>query len=124
MLSSTRPIAASVSSDQRPTSAWVIRPSGRTAVASIVSSPAPERARWPRWIKCQSVMQPLTAEYWHIGAITIRLESSRPPTVTGVNKTLIGKPLKLNSRLGVANIAGHMKEKRAQRPIFAIPSRG
>ena len=82
-------MAASVSSDQRPTSAWVIRPSGRTAVASIVSRAAPDSARWPRWITCQSVMQPFTAEYWHIGAMTMRLESSRPPTVTGVNKALI-----------------------------------
>jgi hypothetical protein len=122
-LSSTRPIAASVSSDQRPTSAWVIRPSGRTAVASIVSSPAPESARWPRWITCQSVMQPSTAEYWHIGAITMRFCSSKPPTVTGVNKTLIrdspSAPAVRRQRSSPPP-----NEEPAQRPTFAMASAG
>src|SRR5450756_3156292 len=51
----------------------------------MVSSAAPESARCPRWIRCQSVMHPSTAEYWHIGAMTMRLRSSRPPTRSGVN---------------------------------------
>src|SRR5450759_3956196 len=34
---------------------------------------------------CQSVMHPSMAEYWHIGAMTMRLRSSRPPTRSGVN---------------------------------------
>src|SRR5262249_55323173 len=38
---------------------------------------------------CQSVMQPSTAEYWHIGAMTMRLVSSRAPTRNGVNSALI-----------------------------------
>src|SRR6516165_7127339 len=38
---------------------------------------------------CQSVMQPSTAEYWHIGAMTIRLVNSRVPTRNGVNSVLI-----------------------------------
>src|SRR6516225_7393717 len=38
---------------------------------------------------CQSVMQPSTAEYWHIGAMTMRLRSSRAPTRNGVNSALI-----------------------------------
>src|SRR5579863_3039207 len=63
-----------------------MHPSGSTAVASMVSRAAPERARWPRWIRCQSVMQPLTAEYWHIGAMTMRLRSERPPTFNGSNR--------------------------------------
>src|SRR5207342_2363232 len=46
-------------------------------------SAAPESARWPRWIRCQSVMHPSSAEYWHMGAITIRLHRSRLPTRIG-----------------------------------------
>src|SRR6185437_10202402 len=67
-----------------------MRPSGVTAVASMVRSAAPESARWPRWITCQSVMQPSSAEYWHIGAITIRLARRRLPTSSGVNRADTG----------------------------------
>ena len=73
--------ASSVSSDQRPRSSGLIRPSGNTAVASMIRRPAPERARLPRWIVCQSVARPSSAEYWHIGAITMRLRSSSEPTL-------------------------------------------
>src|SRR5512132_2162917 len=66
-----------------------MRPSGKTAVASMVRSAAPESARWPRWMTCQSVMQPSTAEYWHIGAMTMRLRSSTLPTRNGVKRVLI-----------------------------------
>jgi hypothetical protein len=34
-------------------------------------------------------MQPSTAEYWHIGAMTIRLANSRLPTRNGVNSALM-----------------------------------
>src|ERR1700741_655579 len=51
----------------------------------MVSNAAPESARWPRWIRCQSVMQPSDAEYWHIGAITMRFASVRPPMRKGSN---------------------------------------
>src|SRR5580700_2984900 len=51
----------------------------------MVRSAAPERARCPRWITCQSVMQPSTAEYWHIGAMTIRLASVSEPMRKGSN---------------------------------------
>src|ERR1700730_903158 len=40
-------------------------------------------------MRCQSVMQPLTAEYWHIGAMTIRLANSKAPTQSGVNSALM-----------------------------------
>src|SRR5690606_23171890 len=50
----------------------------------MVSSAAPDSASWPKWMRCQSVMQPSTAEYWHMGAITIRLASSSLPTVKGL----------------------------------------
>ena len=44
-LSNTLAMAASVSSDQRPVSPWLMRPSGVTPVASMVSSAAPDIAR-------------------------------------------------------------------------------
>src|ERR1700675_5214989 len=49
-----------------------------TWVASTTTSAAPELASMPRCIKCQSLAQPSSAEYWHIGETTMRLASSRP----------------------------------------------
>lgn len=40
-----------------------IRPAGSTAVASRINRPAPEKASWPRWIRCQEVALPSSAEY-------------------------------------------------------------
>src|SRR5215212_8420352 len=37
-------------------------------------------------MRCQSVMQPSTAEYWHIGAMTMRLASDSPPARSGVKR--------------------------------------
>jgi hypothetical protein len=48
-----------------------IRPSGETAVASVIMSPAPPTALVPRWTRCQSFVNPSFAIYWHIGDITI-----------------------------------------------------
>jgi hypothetical protein len=53
--------------------------SGETAVASTISIAAPESARWPRWMKCQSVADPSSALYWHIGAMMMRLASRSSP---------------------------------------------
>src|SRR6185369_12968673 len=50
-----------------PLSAGEMRPSGETAVASTITSPAPPTARLPRCTRCQSVGIPSTLEYWHIG---------------------------------------------------------
>src|ERR1035437_5089982 len=60
-----------------------MRPSGNTAVASIVNIAAPLLSRLPQCIKCQSPASPLCAEYWHIGATTIRLAKARPPRAAG-----------------------------------------
>src|SRR5215218_4088058 len=49
----------------------------------MVSNAAPESARWPKWMRCQSFMHPSSAEYWHMGAITMRLASSTPPIRRG-----------------------------------------
>src|SRR5262249_38798027 len=42
----------------------------------------------PRCMRCQSLAQPSSAEYWHIGETTMRLASSSPATRKGVNKVL------------------------------------
>src|SRR5262245_39233172 len=42
----------------------------------------------PRCMRCHSLAQPSSAEYWHIGETTMRLASSRPATRKGVNKLL------------------------------------
>ena len=57
---------------QMPRSCGLIRPSGRTAVASVITSPAPPTARLPRWTMCQSFANPSTDEYSHIGDTNTR----------------------------------------------------
>ena len=89
--SSTRASAASLASLYRPRSVGVIRPSGETAVASTISIAAPESARWPRWIRCQSVAEPSSALYWHIGAMMMRLASRSSPIWKGSKSRLIGR---------------------------------
>ena len=58
---------------QMPVSAGEMRPSADTAVASAMTAPAPPTARLPRCTRCQSLGTPSIAEYWHIGATTMRL---------------------------------------------------
>src|SRR5215472_10914793 len=74
----TRASASSFSSDHRPRSYLLRRPGISTAVASVMSNPAPDTDRWPRCIMCQSVALPFRAEYWPIGETTMRLPSSSP----------------------------------------------
>ena len=63
-ISSTTPRRAfSVSSSHSPRSPGEIRPAGSTAVASRINRPAPENASCPRWIRCQEVAFPSSAEY-------------------------------------------------------------
>ena len=81
----TRANAAALSSLYRPRSLAEIRPSAETAVASTISIAAPDNARFPRCIMCQSVAEPSAAEYWHIGAITILLARLRVPISNGEN---------------------------------------
>src|SRR5260221_12917875 len=68
-----------------------MRPSRVTWVASTISRPAPEYARCPRCTMCQSPMQPSSAEYWHMGEMTMRFGSVMPPTSIGVNSSGRGK---------------------------------
>ena len=84
--------AASVASSQRPRSHGVMRPSGVTAVASMITMPAPDSAMVPRCTVCQDVARPSSAEYWHIGATTMRLGKARLRRVCGENKAVMGLP--------------------------------
>src|SRR6266849_6248319 len=65
-----------------------MRPTGDTAVASIVNMPAPDCSSWPQCTMCQSVAQPSTAEYWHIGDTTMRLVSLSLRSVKGENRAM------------------------------------
>src|SRR5690348_1861201 len=62
-----------------------MRPSGVTPVASTMNRPAPEHAYCPRCWRCQSVMRPSCAEYWHMGETTTRLGRVMPPSSIGVS---------------------------------------
>src|SRR5215470_6383181 len=66
-----------------------MRPIASTAVASTHRSAAPPSARWPRWIRCQSLADPSSAEYWHIGETMIRFRSVRPRSWKGENSALV-----------------------------------
>src|SRR5262249_48070918 len=47
--------------------------------------PAPEQAMLPKCARCQSLGEPSSAEYWHIGEITTRFGSVMPPSWIGEN---------------------------------------
>src|SRR4026209_2198904 len=64
-----------------------MRPSRVTLVFSTTNSPAPEQAMVPRCCRCQSVIEPSSAEYWHIGDTTMRLGSVMPPRSSGVKSS-------------------------------------
>ena len=68
---------------QRPVSAGEIRPSGVTAVASTITSPAPPTALLPRCTRCQSFGTPSELQYWHMGETKIRLRKVTPRSVSG-----------------------------------------
>ena len=63
-----------------------MRPSGRTAVASVITSAAPPTAREPRWTRCQSLASPSSEEYWHIGETKMRFGKVTPRSVSGSNR--------------------------------------
>ena len=77
--------ACACSSDHSPVSCGLIRPSGTTEVASAITSPAPPRARPPRWTRCHGVGTPSwsSTEYWHIGETMIRLRRWVPRRSSG-----------------------------------------
>src|SRR3954464_5788654 len=68
-----------------PAQPGVIRPAGETQTISVITSPAPPRARAPRWTRWKSVGRPSSAEYMSIGETTTRLASSSRPSRNGWN---------------------------------------
>src|SRR5436190_16042476 len=60
-----------------------MRPRRSTPVASTVIIPAPDMARVIQCWRCQSVAEPSSAEYWHIGETATRLWNGIPPITIG-----------------------------------------
>ena len=60
-----------------------MRPCRSTPVASTVTMPAPDMASVIQCCRCQSVAEPSSAEYWHMGATAMRLGTVMPPMVSG-----------------------------------------
>src|SRR5450755_2932735 len=61
----------------------------------MIKRPAPERAREPRWMRCQSVAEPSLAEYWHMGAMMIRLARRRLPICRGSKSCVMSGSLEV-----------------------------
>src|SRR5260221_13405352 len=66
-----------------PRQPWVMRPRRSTPVASTVIRPAPDMANVIQCWRCQSVAEPSSAEYWHIGETAMRLDICIPPISIG-----------------------------------------
>ena len=74
-----------------------MRPSGETAAASVMTSPAPPMARAPRWTRCQSFARPSSAEYWHMGETPTRFGIVTERRERGVKSAMAeeyGNPLR------------------------------
>src|SRR3954449_9843193 len=87
--------------------------------------PAPERARGPRWIMCQSPAEPFVAEYWHMGAITIRFSRRRSPIRRGSNRWLIKRPsdpiaVVVLDDFDLASVRVQYKEELRQEPPLMV----
>ena len=59
--------ASRCSSVQMPVSSGEMRPCADTAVASVMTRPAPPTARLPRWTRRHVCGSPSIADYWHLG---------------------------------------------------------
>src|SRR5215813_5491244 len=66
-----------------------MRPMASTWVASMQNIAAPDSASELMWVKCQSVAEPSSAEYWHIGETMMRLARFRPRNWIGANRALM-----------------------------------
>jgi len=78
------------SSFQIPRSLGVMRPSGLTELASVMTRPAPPIARLPRWTRCQSFAKPSMHEYSHMGETAIRLGRVRLRSLRGAKRWSVG----------------------------------
>ena len=70
-----------------------MRPRRSTAVASMVTEPAPDMASVIQCWRCQSVAEPSSAEYWHIGATAMRLAKRSPPRSMGEKREDMATPV-------------------------------
>src|SRR5215475_11642395 len=86
--SCTRLSAFSLSSDHMPAHRGEMRPCGLTSVISVITKPAQPSDILPRCIRCQSLAEPLSELYWHMGDTTTRFANVSPRIVMGENKTL------------------------------------
>src|SRR5215510_8970236 len=119
--SCTRLSAFSLSSDHMPAHFGEMRPCGLTLVISHITSPAQPSDILPRCIRCQSLAEPLSELYWHIGETTTRFGRVRPRMVIGENRTLaIGRTSfqYKNSNAGTVGVNGD--HQAADRPEYAI----
>src|SRR5580698_1247198 len=91
MAATTGANACACPSFQMPVQPGVMRPSGDTAVASTINNPAPPRARPARCTRCQSLIRPSSAEYWHIGGTAMRLRSDTSLSLNGSKSADIWK---------------------------------
>ena len=61
-----------------------MRPSGVTAVASVITSAAPPTALLAKCTRCQSFAEiRFRSKYWHIGDTTMRLANVTARSVNG-----------------------------------------
>src|ERR1700684_2635709 len=75
-----------------------MRPPASTAAASVKTSPAPPTARLPKWTRCQSLLNPSSLEYWHMGETKTRLGTVTPDNWMGENKSDLDKESPLGIR--------------------------
>jgi hypothetical protein len=66
-----------------------MRPRRSTPVASNVTMPAPEIPSVIQCWMCQSVAEPSSAEYMHIGATAMRFGIVNSPSVMGEKSALV-----------------------------------
>ena len=69
----------------------MMRPMASTWVASMQNIAAPDSDRLLMWVKCQSLAEPSSAEYWHIGDTMMRLAKVKPRKEIGVKSVLMGQ---------------------------------
>src|SRR5215467_14534393 len=99
--------AASFSSEYMPAHFGEMRPCGLTLVISHITKPAAPSDILPRCIRCQSLAEPLSELYWHIGDTTTRLGSVSPRRVIGEKRTLT-----IDHYLGVSFLNSELMRRR------------
>ena len=92
------------------------RPSPRRTPA-----PTPPAARLPRWTRCQSFAIPSSAQYWHIGDITIRLRKLDAPNRQWAQQVDLGD-FRGRGRSRTRIRTGHARPGRSSR-TWASPGR-